>query len=907
MKFDQPSQSENGICKEKNKIIRLDDILHEHFERLKGRLNTDVYEDAAEATAQIEKIARWREHARSSHFRDFYRFFEDVSALNSANLSPQEHENLMKALLDRYTCHINTFTPRVADMYRAILADVAHEQFTPQFESTQKHLACLHADGVLKNLLSGTVPLDVKHNNIERRLLGYLRGARFLDHKDGSRDRHEDLPQHIQKEREEYIKNAPTVAPSESDESQPGVDAMERLKEGEHAPALWAIKPPWGGYYREATFSLWDEEGKRWRKEQSIYTDVQSVPLLENETDTQYNITVSATVKSGVWTPIPMPYTHAFHAIGCGSGECDVKVDQSGNVVVRVDSKESVVDIKVQLAYTGERNIDDQPHHVPKMNAVFSDETNTYINEVKKTYSNNRARAYALATYVIENVEYIKPKDKSESEYYNTLYRTHPHGFAGAVDDIKKADCDVANTYFAALCVQLGIPVRHITGHSIHGKNTETGVAEINIGTGHAWSEVWDEQEKRWIRIDATPPGDPNLQKDGDNGEEIAGDFGENDSEVKYNKWSDEAIEKLRKELEAHAEKLSYTEQEREIAEATGVELSEARKIVKDIEAAGKMTLPNGERIKDVLVNLFEKIVQSRKVPYKTQTGPITRAQGGGDIMQQHIVRHALETMGGMSDPATRERPEVRHREEGVFNGFDFYLIADKTASTLNMVSREKKETINELQRRSAYLMLSALHSFEDRLEREGLTQRTDAMQLSVNTQCISYSGDGVTEDKVFGPHFEPADKVRLWHSLGHVKLGAGADQALAYVYNEIKDELIKKDIDIEHGKTDNRIRIIILCTDGKFFDDENVYVRDYAKSLKRAGAVVVGIGMTKEARNIPVVFEDADCYGEYTDTVNDLPAIIAKHVVREATRLFPSHTREDTMRAINIFLEKFQ
>ena len=148
----------------------------------------------------------------------------------------------------------------------------------------------------------------------------------------------------------------------------------------------------------------------------------------------------------------------------------------------------------------------------------------------------------------------------------------------------------------------------HSVGHSVSG--AEKGIGSIHSGTGHAWSEAWDEVNKEWIRMDATPPGDPNLEEEKGGGGSPSEKFGGQESR----KLTDEQIEELRQKLLEHKEKLSYTKEERILAESTGIELKEARQIVKEINEAENTRLPSGERVMDVLSKLFNAIVDSRRV-----------------------------------------------------------------------------------------------------------------------------------------------------------------------------------------------------------------------------------------------------------------------------------------------------
>ena len=607
------------------------------------------------------------------------------------------------------------------------------------------------------------------------------------------------------------------------------------------------------------------------------------------------DITLTAQVFANKWVTLPVPYTHSLYKIEAGSRRYKIQQDQNGDVVILVEG-DGRAEIKVLLAPHQNKKFRTNPSkvRVPEIPSEFTEETNQKLEEIARTRRGNISRAWAISSYVQNRIKYLAPKDHAESEYYNSAYNSHLKGFAGAVDELKMADCDVANTYFAALCAKLSIPVRHVIGYSVKGKNKEN-FSSIHTGNGHAWSEVWDEIKKEWVIIDATSPGDPNLEKDDkkNDTEFVPRDYGKEEAI----RPSDEELEALRKKLAERKEKLSYTKEERNLAEYTGVELKEARQIVKEINEAENTRLPNGERITDVLTKLFNAIIESRKSITSAYTGPVRKSEGGEKI--KDIVRHKIGILADETDPLSREKPDEEVKEEKNIGGFDLYMIGDKSVSMQYFV---KDESLWQMQRRATYLILSSLHRFERNIERASLLKDN---ALSVRTQSISFRGNSMEDidlDKSLSSNFSLQDKVRLWHSLTEKGHNNGDVTALAVVYEQIKKEIEEQE---KSGVKDNRLRLVIACSDGGYIRTEG-QMRALAEELGKLKVVVVGMGLTETAENVPVVMNNPPwSRGDIARNINDLPMIVAKHVLLEAIKLFPEKAKENARQVIENSLAK--
>lgn len=894
-------------------IASKSDVKINTIERLVEKaLREESYEDAEEALNKVESLRDFRKKLQKLPFGAFHEIVEEITNLNGLPLSSEERIKENEILIEKLVEKAAMFSPRVADLYLGILAELKGEAYEPKFTDkpdTRKKIAELKKIGkdgwsdldILFSPISPKVSWNDKLNRIissfDDGKYGYLSGIRDLDKREGRT-----MDDNIRKWREEELKKMPTNPPQRKNESKPGVDPMDRLKQGERAPSVWSITPPWGGYYKEQSFSKWDSVRNVWIEEEYTYTDAEIVPLSGNNDYKKgpTDITLSGKIFSGSWISLPVPYTHGLHRIEASGQNYKVKQDQNGDLVILAEGT-GEIEIKVMLAPHLNKKFKSDPKkaRVAEMPAEFSHETNNKLEEIKNSKRGNIARANAIASYVISRIKYLAPKDKAEADYYNNIYYSSPKGFAGAVDEIKKGDCDTVNTYFAALCSKLNIPVRHIIGHSVKGKD-EQGNSNINSGTGHGWSEVWDEVKKEWIRFDATPPGDPNLEEEEKTeGGEAPGDYGAR----KAVRPTDEQIEELRKKLAEHKEKLSYTTEERRLAEEAGIELKEARQIQNEIKEAELTCLPNGELVIDALSKLFNAIIATRKSIAEGYTGPVRESEGGEEI--EDIVLHLIQLKGGEMDPSSRRLPDKEIKQEKILGGFDLYIIGDKSGSMSS--TSEEGEVLWQMQRRAIYLILSSLYNFEKKLKFANI-QKQNA--LSVRSQSVSFRGNEegqIDLDKPISSDFNSKDKVKLWNSLTGQGMENGDPEALSIIYEQIKKEVedMKK-----RGIKDNRLRLVIACSDGGYTGSDGAKMQMLSKMLHElnANVITVGLGLTESAVNVPVVMENPPLSrGEIVPNINKLPLVVAKYVILEAIKLFPEKGREGAKQIINNLIKKFE
>ena len=368
-------------------------------------LSGESYEEASSALTSVETLVRFRESLQSLPLGRFYNIFEDITNLNKSSLTDTEKTEELARITEAAEEKASRFSPRVADLYQAILSKIGGNSYEPKFEMTREKISEMEENDDLHALISGNVSWDMKLNRIEKRLTGYLAGARAIDRRDGNV-----MADDLRAEREEQLKKAPSQPPERRNQSKPSMDEMERLKEGERSPAIWSIQPAYGGYYREQSFSTWDNARNTWVEDKYEYKKAELVGFCEQEDPKKglINLTMNAEVSAGRWISLAIPYTHALHKIESGGRNYNVQQDQNGDMVAMIDGDGSV-EISVILSPKSDKlygPTDPKKIKTPEMPAKFADETEKTIDQIRQKKQGGIAQARALSAYAKRRLSY---------------------------------------------------------------------------------------------------------------------------------------------------------------------------------------------------------------------------------------------------------------------------------------------------------------------------------------------------------------------------------------------------------------------------------------------------------------------------------------------------------------------
>ncbi|MEK9166196.1 MAG: transglutaminase domain-containing protein, partial [Patescibacteria group bacterium] len=523
---------------------------------------------------------------------------EIKKSLGESEVAPTRQEELVRLFLAK---KLGEELPQVRGEVKRIFESLAK---VPSSEG--------EVTDVTELLTSSRVPPKTKALWLESQLAS---GLKFLERKDlvDARKKAEAPPsEEVMKKKEESPEQ--NVPPPASDSFRPSMEEMERSKEGEPG-AFFTVAPFFGGYYKEGDYETWNQKTLSWERHGRSLKN-----LGKTEFDEKTRRMIAGTIRPGTETALPMPYGFRPDAKTLkinGKGKIEILEDGHGGYVLQTKG-DALTSFSVELA-RGATSEEEKAGQLLKLDTgKLSKETEAKLDEIKKLKAPAPDKARLLKQYVKHALRY------SNESAMNAVYQGgNPKDYFRRIEEHKRADCDVANTYFAALLSRLEIPVRMVTGHYVQVKNRQ-GNAALSSGTGHAWVEFWNGTS--WERLDATPPGDPNMDDEemDENRDDsvLEGDFGEQEAE----EISKEELEKMIAEAKAELDKKEGKKGETaalRFAEDAGCTPEEAKEILKQIEVARELRDKRGRRIRARIIAEFQKIVKDNMVERLRYKSPV--------------------------------------------------------------------------------------------------------------------------------------------------------------------------------------------------------------------------------------------------------------------------------------------
>lgn len=281
--------------------------------------------------------------------------------------------------------------------------------------------------------------------------------------------------------------------PDFNDSFSPSMDDMKRGAEQQAPTALYTIEPPIKGHYQGPVYNHFNASQVRWETKPNLS------PVSSGSASNDH--TISGMIRGGSRIPLYLPKHFGVGSFNLPNG-ISLARDESGCYYLQNSSGStqaySVPFGKEQFASSlqpGTSETTDIGSH------ALSGATMKYIKGLSG--SGNVQKGQQLVHFM-RNVLKL---DYSNEEKYNMIYKKNPSRYFTEIENHKQVDCDVAQTYFIALCRAAGIPSRIVTGHSVD--YVKDGKAVIHGGSGHAWTEIWDDASNSWKTIDATPQGEP--------------------------------------------------------------------------------------------------------------------------------------------------------------------------------------------------------------------------------------------------------------------------------------------------------------------------------------------------------------------------------------------------------------
>jgi len=408
--------------------------------------------------------------------------------------------------------------------------------------------------------------------------------------------------------------------PSEdSDEYIPkDMEMWESMLEASHS---FEISPFLEWYYTWWKKSYFDKSRLIWSKRKKLQDFQFSIPDRDLSNKRRYNF--SWKIWKWIFSiPIPVWSFHITHTLVSNIDWLKFKIDQNYQIYLESNSVwESSFDFYKDLYKNNINPIKEDSEKI--INWKLSDQTNNLLISFKNSWKTDIDIASELSQYI------NKWKKYNEKAQWETFNSTNKNNYFEKLDNAKSLECYSSNTLFVWLLRELWIKSRLIVGHYVNQK-WKNWKSNIWQNTGHAWSEVWDEDNNTWIRFDATPLVRENQENQELNWEQDNNDSDKNwweDNKNNWQRWSynnkdfleeeirspqeilDEMIEKVREDdykkqedkLNEDLQKVSDLEDKNDLKELKGnTDLTKKAKEILDEEVNRKILDKEKEEIKDL-------------------------------------------------------------------------------------------------------------------------------------------------------------------------------------------------------------------------------------------------------------------------------------------------------------------
>ncbi|MBI4078992.1 MAG: hypothetical protein HY429_01705 [Candidatus Levybacteria bacterium] len=296
----------------------------------------------------------------------------------------------------------------------------------------------------------------------------------------------------------------------------PQNDGIENLEKKANE-VIWSLegkseKDLWG-FYRTHTASFFDSNKKSWQINKDI-SDNTPLAAIAQQADvkmfqTQFRVngqTAELPMKAGF-----LPVKGMLRVEGI-TGPYSIGQRKDGTYFLRFSDADlgKTISVSVGMKKAPEGAIgapsgqekQDMLGRVINIKRLPKEVANMVTNLYARNDISQLAKAKLLEQYIHEN--FVYSLNPAWSDYYHK--GDNATEFLKRVLEVRKTDCDVANTALVMLLREVGIQSRMAFGFAHEGTFLSSKATGIVAAEGHGWVEVWI--DGKWYTLDATPnPG----------------------------------------------------------------------------------------------------------------------------------------------------------------------------------------------------------------------------------------------------------------------------------------------------------------------------------------------------------------------------------------------------------------
>ncbi len=517
---------------------------------------------------------------------------------------------------------------------------------------------------------------------------------------------------------------------------------------------------------------------------------------------------------------------------------------------------------------------------------TLSDDTRDFLKDVSDANITSSARALRVVQRVHKSLEYVN--DSKVGDTYTQAGR----GYFTQLEQLKKADCDVANFYALAQLRLLGIPCRMVTGYYVE-KDSRFSFAAV-AGQKHAWLEYWDSENRMWTPIDATPPAPPEDEDEEKRDGEGGGDELRDDMLASFQdfsedqgmeiieqtgspfEWTEERLAQLadliRQGVEAGGGLPSIQEAERDaiFSKQEGVDYKRWEEVRTYVEIVNAIEIPATETMRKEgpstvgkeWEEIYKMILIAYRLPQKGLPRDVRESEGGY-LWDPTIMVTDLLTKS--DDPRGNRIESIRTKTERLPILFSNDMLLDLTAS-MNETD-ENGVSLKEAQKQFVMTDLYQQFRLNDRLR-----QRESELSFKppyMTSQIFSIHGDKSYREQTVGAERMSIKKlVEMYTTLDTVTQGAGK---LVSALEKYLEYLQSDPALMQRIRAGEVVKTMTIVSDGNLWCSQcgkescsyQHDVRVIAKTqelvakIRSYGVHVNALGFTKESAAVVELFKD--------------------------------------------------
>jgi len=271
---------------------------------------------------------------------------------------------------------------------------------------------------------------------------------------------------------------------------------------------------------------------------------------------------------------------------------------------------------------------------------------------------------------------------------------------------------------------------------------------------------------------------------------------------------------------------------DKEYAEKIGVDVADLRRyrdIVQSLDSV--VNVETNESVIEELRNLINRIIARRLKPTHAPRYPV---EEGDELVDPTEL--FTQVQKGNLEPRVWETTEIQERRGKKFGEVEITLVCDRSGS---MVQPSPNKMIE--QRKAAVLIMEALKEFADQAEEERINMDKP---LEIRSEIYSFqaTGQDAIPLKKMSKELGEKERIDVATTLSSAPGQRTTDFVSLEAINGLLDEESRRKI------ADGELKkIVIVFTDGESHGPDKV--RTVLKSLRDAGVVAIGVGVTKEGR----------------------------------------------------------